>query len=237
MLAGTGDVDEAVRSGEDAGRDRGRVIIAGLFRHIAVHQPACGLKIQHRDLRLQQRCLDPLALAGLFTPEKRQQHTLRGKTAGRQVGNRNADPHRAFARRTGDRHQPAHALGDLVKARAPRQRAVLAEAGNRGIDKPRVRGAEGLVIDAEAELHIGAVVLDHHIGCLGHFPEDRDTVRILEVQHHRALVAMQILEVGPLARAAHVGSGLVGILDLDDIRPPVRKLADTGGAGAHPCQV
>ena len=70
-----------------------------------------------------------------------------------------------------------------------------------------------------------------------HLLEDRDTRRILEVQHYRALVTMQILEVGTLARATHVGPGLVGILDLDDIRTPVRKLTYTGGTGTHPCQV
>ena len=35
-----------------------------------------------------------------------------------QVGDRNADPHRPLAGQAGDRHQPAHALGDLIEAGA-----------------------------------------------------------------------------------------------------------------------
>jgi len=49
-----GDVDIAVGSLEHAGRNRGRVIIASLFRDVFFHQPARGLEIQHEDLRLQQ---------------------------------------------------------------------------------------------------------------------------------------------------------------------------------------
>ena len=62
--AGGGDVDVAVRGLEHAGRNAGRMVVAGLLRHVLFHQPARGLEIQHENLRLQQRGLHPLAFAG-----------------------------------------------------------------------------------------------------------------------------------------------------------------------------
>ena len=44
--------------------------------------------------------------------------------------------------------------------------AVLAEAGDAGEDDARVDLLQRLVVDAEAVLHVGAVVLHHHVGGL-----------------------------------------------------------------------
>src|SRR3546814_292500 len=54
-LARGGDVDVAVGGREDAGRDAGGMVVAGLLRHLAVHRPARRLEVEHRDLRLEQR--------------------------------------------------------------------------------------------------------------------------------------------------------------------------------------
>ena len=64
----------------------------------------------------------------------------------------------------GDRHQPAHALRDLVDAGAALIGPVLAKAGDAAIDDARVDLAHRLVIDAEPVLHVGFVVLDDDIG-------------------------------------------------------------------------
>jgi len=45
------------------------VIIAGLRRNLAPHQPACRLEIQHEDLRLQQAGMHPAAFAGAMPLE------------------------------------------------------------------------------------------------------------------------------------------------------------------------
>ena len=55
---------------------------------------------------------------------------MRAEEAGGEIGDRDADAHRALPRQAGDRHQPAHALRDLVEARAGRVGPVLAEAGD-----------------------------------------------------------------------------------------------------------
>ena len=61
----------------------------------------------------------------------------------------NADPHRPFAGSAGDRHQPAHALRDLIEAGALVIGAILAEAGDAAIDDARVDLAQALIVDAE----------------------------------------------------------------------------------------
>jgi hypothetical protein len=64
-------------------------------------------------------------------------------------------------------------------------------------------------------------------------------LRQLEVERHRALVAVQVLHVGAVARAAHA---LVRIdpgrrLDLDDVGAEVGELAHAGRSRAHARQV
>ena len=53
----------------------------------------------------------------------------------REVGDRNADPHRPLPRQAGDRHQSAHALRDLIEAGPVGIGPVLAETGNAGVDQ------------------------------------------------------------------------------------------------------
>ena len=127
-------------------------------------RPARRLEVQHGDLRAEQGTGHPLALAGLLAFQQRDQDAHGGEDAGGQVGDRNADAHRSLPRQAGDRHQPAHALGDLIEAGTIAIRPVLAEPGNRGIDQPLVDLAQRFVIDAEAELHVGPIVLHHHVG-------------------------------------------------------------------------
>ena len=60
-----------------------------------------------------------------------------------------------------------------------------------------------LVVDAEPLLHVGAEILDHHVGLLDHALEGGEPFRRLQIQRHAALVAMQVLKIAALARAAH----------------------------------
>ena len=239
MLAGGRDVDVAVAGREDAGRDRGRMVVARLLGDLALHQPARGLEVEHEDLRLDQRGVNPLALLGALAVIEREDDRLGEQQARGQVGDRNADPHRPAAGLAGDRHQPAHALGDLVDSGPRRIGAGLAEAGDRAVDDLGIDLLHRLVVDLEAVLHVGAVVLDDDVGLLGELHEDRVTFLALEVERDRLLVAMQVLEVEAVARAAHgVGAaGFGGLLDLDDLGAPVGELAHRRRAGAMRGQV
>ena len=138
-----------------------------------------------------------------------------------QIRDRNTDAHRALPRQAGDRHQPAHALRDLVEARPVGVGPVLAEARNARIDEARIDRGERRVVDAEPLLHVGAVVLHHDVGLRGHLLQHRDAFGRLQVQRDRALVAVQVLEVRTLARAAQpspeVAKGSAGMIEVTDL--------------------
>ena len=159
---------------------------------------------------------------------------MRAEQPGGEVGDGNADPHRTFAGRAGDRHQPAHALRDLIEARPLVIGPVLAEAGDAAIDDARVDLAQALIVDAELCLDVGTEVLDHDVGLLGEALEHFEALRVLQVQRHRPLVAVQILEVRALPRAARLLASriLQQRVDLDDVGAPVRQLPHAGGPGA-----
>ena len=158
---------------------------------------------------------------------------MRQEHAGGQVGHGDADAHRALTGQAGDRHQTAEALGDLIVAGAVAIGAALAEAGDAGVDDPRVDRAERLVVDAEAVLHVGPEVLDDHVGAGGELLEDLDAARVLEVERHRPLVAVQVLEVELVAREVFLLLGL----DLDDVGAHLGELADAGGTGSRAGEV
>ena len=160
---------------------------------------------------------------------------MRAEQSGGEIGDGDADPHRALARRAGDRHQPAHTLRDLIEARPLVVGAVLAEAGDAAIDDARVDLAQALIVDAELCLDVGTKILDHDVGLLGEALEHFEARRVLQVQRHGPFVAVQILEIRALAWAARLLAGRVfqQRVDLDDIGPPIRQLPDASGPGSN----
>ena len=229
------DIDMAVARLEHAGWNAGRVVVARLRRHLAVVEPSRRLEIQHEYLGLQQRRRDLLALAGLFALEQGDENAERAENARRQVRNRNARAHRPASRLSRDRHEAAQALRDLVETGPVRVGPVLAKTGNARIDQPRIELAQCRIVDAEAPLHVGPVVLDHDIGLRGEPAKNLDALRRLQVEADRTLVAVQILEIRPMAGAAEPFALLHMFrqLDLDDIGAPVRELTRRCRAGPH----
>src|SRR5262245_942414 len=232
LLAGRGDVDVAISGLEHAGRDRSRMIVAGLLWHLALHQPARRLKVEHEDLRLQERRRDVLAFLRLLALEQRNHDAERAEQPGTEVRDRNPDPHRPLPGQAGDRHQAAHALRDLVEAGPARIGAVLAEARNAAENDLGIDLAQRLVVDAEPPLHVGPEVLDHDVGLFHHAQKRFEPFLRLQVQRHAALVAMKVLEIRTLARTTGSLSGHQRgrLLDLDDVGTPVSELAHAGRA-------
>ena len=215
------------------------MIVAGLFRHLTFGEPARGLEIQHEYLRLQERRLHPLSPAGALPLDQSQEDPLRAENPGSEIGDRNADAQRPLPRQTGDRHQTAHALRDLVEAGPVAIRPVLPEAGDRGQNDARIDCFQRCVIDAQPVLHIRPEILDDDIG-LGHQPaEHRDAARIFQIERHTALVALQVLEVGAVPRPAKriPRFDTFRHLDLDNVGAPIGELAHCGRPGAHACQI
>jgi hypothetical protein len=211
------------------------MIVALLVCDFAEHRVARSLEIEQLDRRLQQARLHPLAFARDFALEQRRQNAERGEQAPTDIGDRAADAHRAAARLPGDRHDAGQALRDLIESGALAIRAVLSETGNARQHDSRIDLAQRLVVDAQPILHVGAEILDDDIRVLHEPEKNLAPLRVLEVQRDRALVAMQVLEVRAVARAAHVLD--FRRLDLDDVGAEIRKLAHAARAGAHPGQV
>ena len=182
---------------------------------------------------------DVLALLRRLALEQRGHDAERAEQSGGEIGDRDADAHRPLPRQAGDRHQPAHALRDLVEARTVLVGPVLAEAGDAAVDDLRIDLLHVLVVDLQPPLHVGPEVLDDHVGLLDHLQERGAAFLRLQVERHAALVAVQVLEVAALARAAHAFAALLvrRHLDLDDVGAPVGELAHAGRARAHAGQV
>src|SRR5262245_7632539 len=73
-LAGRGNIDIAISGLEDTSGNAGGMIIAGLGCDFVLHEPARSLEIQHKNLCLQQRGLDPLALPRDFPLQERREN-------------------------------------------------------------------------------------------------------------------------------------------------------------------
>ena len=166
-------------------------------------------------------------------------HTECGIQAGGHIGDGSAGAHRALPGRTGDRHQPRHALRNLIEARSLAIGAVLPETRNAGQNDARVDRCQRFVVDAESKLHVGPVVLDHHIGT-AHQPVQHLTgAGGLQVERDQPLVAMQVDHVGALSWAGHqfgpIGTG--GRFDANHIRTEIGELFHAGRAGSHLGQI
>ena len=123
-------------------------------------------------------------------------------------------------------------LSDLVDPWAIPVGTALPEARDAAVDQARVDRAQGFVVDAEALLHAGAVVLHDDIRIARELLEDRHALGISEVERHAPLVAVQILEVEAMAIATHaIARAAAGHLDLDGLRPPVDQLSHARRAG------
>jgi hypothetical protein len=51
--------------------------------------------------------------------------------------------------------------------------------------------AQRLVVDAQPLLHVGAEILDQHVGFLDHPLEGGEPLRRLQIERHAALVAVR----------------------------------------------
>ena len=120
----------------DPPRRLAALVMQQRHRHPVRH----GVEQRHRDRR---------ALAGAAARDQRFEHRLIGIHAGRDVGDRDADPRRRL-RPAGDRGEPALGLHQQVVGLARRVGAALAVARHRAADQLRIVAPQPL--DREAEL-------------------------------------------------------------------------------------
>ena len=84
--------------------------------------------------------------------------------------------------------------------------AVLAEAGDRAIDEPRIDRAQAFVVEAVALQPADLEVLDQHVGVRREPPDERAPFLRLEIGGDRALAAIAGVEVGGREVAAVAAS-------------------------------
>ena len=147
------------------------------WRVLARNQRVRRLVGEHRQLGVEQRHVDVRALASLLAPVKRGEDRDRGVHAGEQIGDRDPGAHRPAARlavgQAGDAHQPAHALDDVIIAGAVGIGPVLAEAGDRREDQPRIGRAQRLGVEPELVQPPDLEILDHDVGFVGQLAHQR----------------------------------------------------------------
>ena len=142
----------------------------------------------------------------------------------------------------GDAHQPAHRLDEQVVAGHGRT-GPGAEARDGRVDHTGVHRCDVGVAEAEAPHRPGREVLDEHVGGRGQLECLGAVRRVTQVQPHRALVAVDRLEV----RGRAIGgarrtprAGVVAVcraLDLDDLRTEVTEHHRGVGPGEHAAEV
>ena len=135
-----------------------------------------------------------------------------GIDAGEDVGIGDADLLRLAVRLAGQVHDAAHPLDHQVVAGAVRIGAVLAEAGDRAIDEPRIDLPQALVVEAVLLQPADLEVLDHDIGVRGEPPHQRPPLLRLEIGGDRPLAAIAGVEIGGRQRLA--------VAPFDEGRPP-----------------
>ena len=94
-----------------------------------------------------------------------------------------------------DAHGATHGLGDQVIARLVGVGAILAEAGDGGVDQLGVDGPALLPAEAQPLHNARPVILNQHISGLHQLGKERFTALVLQIQGHAPLVAVQVLEV------------------------------------------
>ena len=133
--------------------------------------------------------------------------------------------------------RPGHRLDDRVVHRLADPRPDVAEAADGGIDDVRCDTTDVGLADTQPVDHAGAEVLHEDVGALGEIEHDLASTRVLHVDGHRALVAVDVEEhrrhAGTLvAERAHVVAD-VRNLDLDHVGALVCQDHRRPRAGQH----
>src|SRR2546430_4132207 len=193
-----------------------------------VREVTRGLAREQRHLAADHRRVDDLALAGALTRVQGGGDRERGEHARDHVRLRDADHDRIAPGLAGEAHDPAHSLHDEV-VRGPRAtRTVLPEPADVAQDRARIDPAHAFVGKAEARERAGTEVLDDDVAFLDEPLEHALAVRILEVDGHAALVAIdrEVVRGDPLDAGRRPLTCLVtrpGHLDLDHVRAVIAE--------------
>ena len=164
--------------------------------------------------------------------------------AGENIRRGNARALRLAIGFAGDRHQPAHALNDIVIARAMRIGAVLTETGDRTIDQARIDLAQAVIVHAVFGQTAHLEVFNQDIRITHQFAHmlltflgrqinrDRGFAAIARMEIRRRRLAVVFNERRPPAARIIPARGF----DLDHFRTQIRQRLTGPRAGQNACQ-
>ena len=176
--------------------------------------------------RFEHRNLEHIPLTRSTALDERRQHPGIRIHAGRNVGDRRADP-TGYLGRTRDAHEPRLALHEQVVRLFLFILAAATVARNRNVDEPRVEcgclgGAESEALDGA-----GRKVLNEDVGLSNKRPQRCDSRLALEVEHDALFVAVDPHEVARLTvhgRVVRTGKITGVAFDFDDASAEVAEL-------------
>ena len=201
-----------------------------------------GLIGEQRGDRIEHRDIDRLAASRALACKQRRGNRLGREHPRHDVGDRYAQSVWRPVAAAGNTHQSAFALHDCVIPGLAPARTGMAEPGDRAVDKPRMRSLNRRIVEAELGQRAWPEVFDEHVGARDEPIERGSALRLLEVERHALLVAVDAHEVRALARLerrtpAACIVALAGLFDLDDPCPEVGEKHRAVRPGEHPGEV
>ena len=204
---------------------------------------------QERHARIEQRHVYVLTLPGPLSVMERGEDADRCVEPRRLIGNGNACAHRAatwlVVGTTGDAHESAHGLGEVVVAGLVCERPVLAEPGDGGIDDVVANLLQRVVVETLFRQRPHLEVLHHDVALASELSDKFDAIGGSDIDRYRPLASVDAQVVRGLLGLFAVGitkpwwsplAGLVanaGTFDLDDVGAEVGKDLGAGRACEH----
>jgi hypothetical protein len=152
----------------------------------------------HVKVRVDERTLDVLPLAGALAVEERKADGHRGRHPRRVVADRGCELRRAaigFADLRGD---AGISRGHVVEAGLSAERTGLPGQRDRAHDERRMNGVQFLIAQARPRHHARGEVLNQHIDLRYDRPDEFTTARLLDIDGQALFRVIVLEKVGAL---------------------------------------
>ncbi len=194
-----------------------RVAVSVAPRLLTRNQMVAGDVAHQGNLRIQERDVDALSLAGSLAGEERRKDGVRGEDACGDIGDGHARPVGLSPDGTRDAHEPPLCLNHEVIAGPVTVGPAVPVAGDRAVDQPRPQRLQGLVVQTPALHRTGPEILHQDVRPADQLSQDLQAALRFQVQRHAAFVPVYADEIG---RFAPLGKG----------RPPRARVVPAFGS-------
>ncbi len=212
----------AVGAGVDRRRRDARHDVAAALADETEHVELRHHAFHHREDSFIQRNVDHLAQSAIdLAMTQRHQRTDHAPQRGNRITDGNPGTHRWPIFETGDVPQAAHGFADRAETRLVLHRPGLTETGQAHHHQFRVQGVQGFPAQTKFFQDAGAEILDEDVGFAQQLFQDRQTVRVFQIEGQRLLVARldEPPQRGAFVQFAPLAQGIAAVrrLDLDHL--------------------